>query len=160
MKYLKTYNESLRDKMKPKSDEEILRELDDLSPEELLFISIENNYIKGVEKVLKLGADINYKYKYGWTPLLFATMKGHKDIVEFLIENGADINVKYGADGNTPLLFATRCEYKDIVEILLKNGADTNIKDDRGYTALMYASEYFYKDKEIIKLLKKYGATE
>jgi len=41
---------------------------------------------------LKNGADINKKTKNGTTPLSFACYSGNKDLIEYLLENGADIN--------------------------------------------------------------------
>jgi ankyrin repeat protein len=144
VKYLKSYNESLRDKMKPKSDEDILKELGDLSPENILLQSAENNYIKGVKIALDKGADINYKDNIGWTALLHATFYGYKDIVELLLKNGADINIKNNG-GNTALIIASKFNHKNIIKLLLKNGADVNIKNKYGNTALNYnGKKYIY----------------
>jgi hypothetical protein len=53
MKYLRSYNENIRDLMTPKSDEEILKSLKGLSNSELLQKSIINNFAKGVEIALQ-----------------------------------------------------------------------------------------------------------
>jgi hypothetical protein len=53
MKYLKTYNESIRNLMTPKSEEEILKSLKGLDNSELLRKSINNEFIKGVELALQ-----------------------------------------------------------------------------------------------------------
>jgi len=58
--------------------------------------------IEAVKQYLDGGADVNAKYVAGWTPLQFATEKGHKEIADLLIANGADVNVKM-KDGDTPL---------------------------------------------------------
>jgi hypothetical protein len=63
MKYLKTYNESLRDLMVPKSEKEILKSLKKLSNTQLLVKSIDNDFIKGIEFALQhelTKSDINY----------------------------------------------------------------------------------------------------
>jgi hypothetical protein len=49
MKYLRSYNESIRDLMVPKSEDEILKSLKGLSNSDLLKKSINNDFIKGVE---------------------------------------------------------------------------------------------------------------
>jgi hypothetical protein len=51
MKYLRSYNESLRDLMVPKPEEEILKSLKGLDNSDLLRKSIENEFVKGIEIV-------------------------------------------------------------------------------------------------------------
>jgi hypothetical protein len=53
MKYLKNYNESIRDLMTSKSEDEIMKSLKGLSNSELLQKSIENEFLKGVEIALQ-----------------------------------------------------------------------------------------------------------
>lgn len=81
---------------------------------------------------------------------------GYKEIVEALIENRADINIK-GYFGYTALHEACRKNNIDIVNILIKNGADVNIKSERyGFMPLYLACENNYE--EIIDILIKNGA--
>lgn len=41
------------------------------------------------------GADVNSRSaRYGNTPLIVACLKGNHDIVRFLVEKGADINMR------------------------------------------------------------------
>jgi hypothetical protein len=53
MKYLKSYNESLRELMTPKSEGEIMKSLKGLNNSELLRKSIDNGFIKGIELALQ-----------------------------------------------------------------------------------------------------------
>ena len=39
--------------------------------------------------------------EYGWTALHWAALNGHKEVVQLLISNGADVNAK-NSDGKTP----------------------------------------------------------
>jgi len=43
--------------------------------------------------------------------------------------SGADVNAKYGRDGDTPLPVAARNNHKDIAKLLLDKGADVNATD-------------------------------
>ena len=48
-----------------------------------------------------------YIYIYiqdGWTALIYAAWKGHSDIVEILLRNKADINIRANVSINTILL--------------------------------------------------------
>jgi hypothetical protein len=53
MNFLKSYNESIRDLMTPKSEDEILKSLKDLSNSDLLQKSIKYEFLKGIELALQ-----------------------------------------------------------------------------------------------------------
>lgn len=65
----------------------------------------------------------------GGTPLIYASMNGHRDLVRFLLANGADVNAKNKL-GNTALHCASWNGYKDICELLVRFNADINSKGD------------------------------
>ncbi|MEI6857132.1 ankyrin repeat domain-containing protein [Psychrilyobacter sp.] len=106
-----------------------------------------------MELLLEKGASLNSKTKDGITPLLIASGKGHKDIVELLLKSGVDSNIKK-EDGVTPLMRATQGGYKDIVELLLASGANYNIKA-KGYSSLMLATK-----KNYIEVLNLFNANK
>jgi len=66
--------------------------------------------------------DILKKEDYGTTPLMIASGKGNKEIVKYLIENGAKVNEK---NGNcwTSLTYAFRNGHDDVANYLKENGA-------------------------------------
>ena len=78
------------------------------------------------------------------------------DIVELLIEKGADINTK-SDDGHTLLMSAASCGFVDVVEFLVEKGVDIDAKDSKGRTALMKVKEFGYYP-DIAKFLIKSGA--
>ena len=95
----------------------------------------------------------------GATPLYFAVDEGHKDIVEFLISKGADINAKNKIGGTVLHLLTTEGQEDDtnMIEFLLSKGANINAKDNMtGGTPLHYASMNGYKN--IVKFLLSKGA--
>ena len=58
----------------------------------------------------------------GFTPLIFAARENNIEVVNFLIEHGADVNAK-NVYGDTPLSVAENGKNIKIVEILTANGA-------------------------------------
>ncbi|MEI6025082.1 MAG: ankyrin repeat domain-containing protein [Betaproteobacteria bacterium] len=135
--------------------------------------------------LLKAGASPNIADHEGWTALINAAGKGHVEVCKALLKAGADVNAT-GARGRTPLLQAigARSDGKalnalkelkrmlsggdgdedgddesslDLVKALLKAGANPNVLHD-GASLLSEAIEN--DDEELVKLLKKHGATE
>ena len=74
---------------------------------------------------------------FGWTPLHFASDKGFLSIVEYLLNQKADVNAKNN-DGQTPLHFATEGGYIDIVQYLTNNGS---ILDEKNSIIFNYYME-------------------
>jgi ankyrin repeat protein len=162
MKHLLSYNESLRDLMKPKSEEEILSELNSLTEEEKnekFLISFFDNDLSIFKIFLDNGINIDTKNMNGYTLLMIASQNGDLDRVKFLLEYGADINAK-STHNRTALIFASYSYdmNMDVIKTLLDNGAFVNVKDKYGNSALSSARDKGYTD--VIKLLKEYGATE
>jgi len=81
----------------------------------------------------------------GDTALMWASVYGHADIVEMLLQDGADPNFANG-DGDTALMWASGVESTAVVEMLLQAGADPNFANGDGDTALMKASREGHTD--------------
>jgi ankyrin repeat protein len=73
------------------------------------------------------------------TALALSIRKDHQDIALTLIENGSQVNEKFGDDNDTPLIVAAGCGRAEIVEALLNKGAKIEETDDGGHTALLVA---------------------
>ncbi len=73
--------------------------------------------------------NLNFSREYNGTPLACAVLGKHKDIIEFLIASGADVNYA-GEIGTESLLHlaAQKAGCSNIIKILLKAGADPNKK--------------------------------
>ena len=70
--------------------------------------------------------------------LIAAYGNGHVEVVEALINGGADLNIK-NEYGDTALILACTNGHNDIVQALINGRADLNIKDKYGYTSLILA---------------------
>jgi ankyrin repeat protein len=84
---------------------------------------------------------VSAKDNMGMTPLHVAAKNDHKDVADFLLANGADINAKDSNGEFTPLDLALSCyHYMDMVELLVAKGADVNAKSKQGLTPLEEAA--------------------
>lgn len=79
----------------------------------------------------------------------FAVESGENNIVEYFVNNGANINIQDN-QGYTPLIYATIEGYEEIVKYLLSKGADVSKKTSSGYTAKDWAEKN--NQKSIVKL--------
>ncbi|KAI1648270.1 uncharacterized protein F4817DRAFT_334451 [Daldinia loculata] len=86
---------------------------------------------------------IRSERSFNITPLIRAIKAGNKNLVQFLLDRGADVN-KAATHGvkQTPLQAAAKCADLDMTELLLRNGADVNGKPSTcgGGTALQFAA--------------------
>ncbi|XP_028156969.1 protein phosphatase 1 regulatory subunit 12B isoform X5 [Ostrinia furnacalis] len=76
-----------------------------------------------VQRLLKMGADINTANVDGLTALHQACIDDNLDMVEFLVTHGADVN-RGDNEGWTPLHATASCGFLSIARYLLENGAD------------------------------------
>lgn len=89
------------------------------------------------------------------TPLHLAALNGRKGIVEFLLNNKADINLA-DAQGCLPLHLASWNGHGDIVELLLKydtNSTTINHLTNSKETSLHFAAQYGHN--EVARILVK-----
>ncbi len=134
-----------------------------------LLTAVQNRYYRFADFLLERGADPNLQNAGGWSPLYIATdnrnIEGgdyptrkpdmdHLELIERLIEHGADTNTRMHSstetrtvfthqwlyeEGATPFLRAAQSGDLDLMRLLLAHGADPKLKADDGTTALMVA---------------------
>ncbi len=77
----------------------------------------------------------------GWTPLHYACTRGHLNIAQFLITNGANVNSR-SLNGSTPLMMAVQSGNEELVKYLLDKGADISLRNSLGLSAIDIAEIY------------------
>ncbi|MCB9769279.1 MAG: ankyrin repeat domain-containing protein [Candidatus Omnitrophica bacterium] len=102
-----------------------------------LLLAVRSGSIETASTLLSAATDVNGKKSEGlWTPLTCALFTQDSEMLRFLIQQGADVNLKDKL-GNTPLHEAIG--KPDLVQILIESGTDINGKNKRGETPLEYA---------------------
>ena len=126
------------------------------APEISIYDAVQRGNIEAVKQHIAVGTDINAKSntKSQYTPLIMAVFKGHKEIAELLIANGADVHAK-DMRGGTSLLIATMLGRTKVVELLISKGANVNAKDRLGRTPLDTAISS--NRSELAELFRKHG---
>jgi hypothetical protein len=82
-------------------------------------------------------SNVNSKTEEFLTPMHFAAMIGHAEMVDFLLSKGAGINAQ-GVDGATPLHLAISNSNLAVVKLLVQSGAQFT-EDRDGSSPLTYA---------------------
>lgn len=146
----------------------------------VLHYAADCGHVLVVKVLLERGAAFDARAKYGRTPLNCAarvygnnesvfkvlidngavvdakdTKKGHLEVVQALIETGADVNAKT-AFGDTPLKICAYYEGNlEVARALIEKGADVNAKMAGGFTPLYTSSQNGHP--EVARALIKAG---
>jgi hypothetical protein len=162
------YSPLLANNLKDKSTKEIQTEIKNRAKEKSLvniYSEIEDKIVNVInsgnlnllKKIFEENndLDINFQRNNGWTYLHYSVAQGENKITDFLLENGANPDIKNHIN-NYPLNYAVKYENIEIVKLLLEYHADVNIVDCHGFSPIFKTIEK--NNLEIFKLLLKMGA--
>ncbi|KAL5010411.1 hypothetical protein ScPMuIL_012716 [Solemya velum] len=97
--------------------------------------------LQAVNQLVKEGVDLNKRDKDGMTPLGIAAFWGYADIVQSLLEAGADVNAANSGSMWTPLHCAAFQDHGKVVMKLFEGSRpDLTCKDKKGRTPVDFAS--------------------
>ena len=121
---------------------------------------IEEGNLDELKAFVKSGGDVNSKYD-DKSLLHFAIdncEKNYFEVIELLINNGADLSSHQSYFKETPLhrICARRKPRIDVVELLLDRGSKVNAENISGKTPVFHCS--FSYSVELLNLLVKHGA--
>ena len=97
-------------------------------------------YYELVQVLLAMNANVEDRGSKGdCTPLMEAASGGFIDIVQLLLQHGANINAQ-SSSGNTALHYACCSGYDGVVQVLIQHNADLEHQNENGHTPLMEAA--------------------
>jgi len=152
--YLRCYDTTLPDHLDRNGERKRIRPI--------IFAS-SHGLIDNVFKLIQQGVNVNVidpEFGHG-TALVAASAEGHADIVQLLLESGADVNLESKSRFGYPiaLVAASAKGHVNIVQLLLESGADVNLKIEelsRYGSAFVAASAEGHAN--IVQLLLESGA--
>ena len=120
-----------------KSNKSASKSLDDLK-QDLLFKTLFRGQPNLAKRLIEKGTgiDVNARDQTFGTLLYVACEKGYTDIVQLLLDKGANVNQPANQYDWTPLMIASQKGNDEIVKILLAAGANPNQMEKDGETAL------------------------
>jgi len=126
----------------------------DVNGNTALIIAARENQNAILLALYRSGAKLNTRNQFGESALMLAALNGHAQIVNTLLDLGADIGANH--QGWTPMMYAAFSGHNEIVEKLLRAGSIVNAATSNGTTSLMLASKGGHV--EVVKVLLKYHA--
>lgn len=111
--------------------------------EDVLYMALRNSDINVIQDFINRGFNKERHIRGGWTMLMHACSQGKPEIVEYLLNEGAD--PKICIQRFTPLMAVCMSlnynedELLKCVELLLKYNIDINARDKHGQTAFIFA---------------------
>ncbi|KAL5270038.1 hypothetical protein ACHWQZ_G003500 [Mnemiopsis leidyi] len=111
-------------------------------------------HLRCLDKVCKVGADVNVVDKSGCTLLMMCAEQALTSSAEILLKNEADTE-KNNSENMTALMLAVRLNNKEFVELLLKAGASIDVADNDNLSPVHWCCKLGYT--ELLSLLLNHG---
>ena len=99
-----------------------------------LHAAAEEGHIDVVRMLIEHGAIKDSGDDCGLTPLMYACLRGHVALTEYLLEQGCDMEHVDNARRTSLHICATFGDYVDIAQLLIRWGAKKDVPDNSGQT--------------------------
>ncbi len=131
-----------------------LEDYDDISP---FFYAIRKYAsMEMLELMLENGVDLHEVDSDGISALDMAIKFKRKDVIQFCVDRGFDLNTSKRKSGITPVMLAACFSDIEMMEMLLNSGGDVNVADRSGMAPKDYAKKL--GQKKMLDFLDKKGA--
>ncbi|XP_028041893.1 palmitoyltransferase Hip14 [Bombyx mandarina] len=95
-----------------------------------------------VKELVEAGWDVNRPDGETVTLLHWAAINNRRDIIQYLLSKGANVDAVGGELQSTPLHWATRQGHLDATVLLVRAGADPSLRDAEGCACLHLAAQF------------------
>lgn len=112
--------------------------------------------IEFIELLLESGLKLTQIDEDGLSAIDVAIKFKRKDVIQYCIDKGIDINETHRPSGITPIVLAACFNNTEIVQLLLDNGAEINAQDSNGMSTKDYAKKL--GQKKMLAFLHERGA--
>lgn len=115
-----------------------------------------SNDMETVKEWVHGEGDVNSQNTYGTTLLKYCVMYENPKFAQWLVDNGADVDLQSGKYGYSPLIYAINKGSVEIVRLLVDAGANLDLRGPDKRTALHHAALEHQADA--VEMLLKAGA--
>lgn len=119
-------------------DDEQLEAVDEVGDTPLTYACMGNSF-DGVKYLVEKGALINTEHN-NRSPIQIACGKSDMNIIEYLLDHGADLSVGSNSEIGTPLHWAAGENRVEVAQLLLERGANVDALNAPGLTPLILAT--------------------
>lgn len=123
-----------------------------------MLVQAQAEYLQSLAEQVAAGEEVE-EHVDGINSLMIAAAAGHLDVVQALLEHGADVNVKDEED-KTALAAAVKANHGEIASLLIENGGDPNEPyiDEEGISHNLLMDSIIVENSDFAKLLISKGA--
>ncbi|CAH1773459.1 unnamed protein product [Owenia fusiformis] len=99
------------------------------------------DFLKRLFELLGHELNLNVKDHYGHTLLMYALHEKNLDVIQLLLDKGANIDEQSTDNGSTALMMAVKRNLNKCVDLLIAKKANLDMQDKLGKAAIMWSAE-------------------